>query len=134
MTMNFLAQQDDNDGLINKISTLTKWDSLFSEQFDYIFENYLVNFAFKNVFPFRGYHTLQEEFMMLAIHYTMIRFMAVCLAEVQGESFHEHDLIACIQTYSKEIEHNAVYLKYLYDTLMLNECNTIAKLSILVKG
>jgi lysine-N-methylase len=112
----------------------SKWEPVLTTQFDYIFENYLVNYMFKNVFPFSGYRTLQEEFMMFAIHFAMIRMIVVGLAEESASTFNEQIIVDCIQSYSKEIEHNAIYIKYVYETLLLNECNGTAKLSMLLKG
>jgi lysine-N-methylase len=110
------------------------WEAKFTEQYDYIFENYLVNLAYRSVFPFRGYQNFSEEFLMLAIHYACMRMMAIGLAITSSEIFDEHELVACMQTYSKEVEHHAVYIKFMYDALKLNDCTNLAKLSMLLKG
>jgi lysine-N-methylase len=110
------------------------WEAAFTNQYDYIFENYLVNQAYRSVFPFRGYRNFSEEFLMLAIHYACIRLMAIGLASTSSETFNEHELVAWMQTYSKEVEHHAIYIKFMYDALKLNDCTNLAKLSMLLKG
>ncbi len=116
------------------ITELTKWETIFTEKYEYIFENYLVNQAFRTLFPFRGYSNFSEEFMMLAIHYAAIRLLATGVACTAPNQFDEHELLSCMQSYSKEIDHHAVYLKYMFDTLKLNDCTSTAKLSAILKG
>jgi len=116
------------------IAKMMHWETTFTEKYDYIFENFIVNQAFRTLFPFRGYSNFSEEFMMLAIHYACIRMMAIGVACAAPDTFDEHELISCIQSYSKEVDHHAVYVKFIYDTLKLNDCTTTAKLSAILKG
>ena len=117
----------------NYLDVLKKWQPIIEKKYEYIFENYLVNSVFINVFPMTGYKSLLEEHMMLAAKYTMIRFMVYGVAAQLQEHFDEHDFIACIQVFSKKIEHSQGFVKYIYDQFKANNCNNLARLALLLK-
>jgi lysine-N-methylase len=109
------------------------WHSLIEGKYGYIFENYLVNAVFINVFPRTGYKTLIEEFMMLAAKFSMIRFMVYGVAEQLKETFNEHDVVSCIQAFSKQLEHNQNFIGYIYKQFMMNKCDNVARMAVLLK-
>lgn len=104
----------------------------FMTEHEYILENYLVNYVFKNLFPL-GHKTLFNDYVMLVIHYSMIKLHLIGMA-----GFHKGlttDLvIKLIQSFAKTVEHNNVYLKRIFDLLNANELTTMAYMAILVKN
>jgi lysine-N-methylase len=88
--------------------------------------------TFKYVFPANGRRKLFDEFMMLAIHFAIVRFMLIGVYAAQPDTFDEAAIIECIQSFSKEVEHNAFFVKYIYDQLLANECNTLAKMALIL--
>ncbi|MFD0770393.1 flagellin lysine-N-methylase [Bacillus sp. CGMCC 1.60114] len=104
----------------------------FMTEHEYILENYLVNYVFKNLFPL-GHKTLFNDYVMLVIHYSMIKLHLIGMA-----GFHKElttDLvIKLIQSFAKTVEHNNVYLKRIFDLLNANELTTMAYMAILVKN
>ncbi|MGG2017886.1 flagellin lysine-N-methylase [Bacillus sp. S10(2024)] len=104
----------------------------FMTEHEYILENYLVNYIFKNLFPF-GQKTLFDNYVMLIIHYSMIKLHLIGMA-----GFHKGlttDLvIKLIQSFAKTVEHNTAYLKGVLNLLKENEFTTMPYMSILVKN
>ncbi|MGG2094857.1 flagellin lysine-N-methylase [Bacillus sp. S13(2024)] len=104
----------------------------FMTEHEYILENYLVNYVFKNLFPL-GHKTLFNDYVILVIHYSMIKLHLIGMA-----GFHKGlttDLvIKLIQSFAKTVEHNNVYLKRIFDLLNANELTTMAYMAILVKN
>ncbi|MEH6888492.1 flagellin lysine-N-methylase [Bacillus sp. JJ864] len=104
----------------------------FMTEHEYILENYLVNYIFKNLFPF-GQKTLFDDYVMLVIHYSMIKLHLIGMA-----GFHEGlttDLvIKLIQSFAKTVEHNTVFLKRVLNLLKENEFTTMPYMAILIKN
>lgn len=104
----------------------------FMKEHEYILENYLVNYVFKNLFPL-GQKTLFNDYVMLIIHYSMIKLHLIGMA-----GFHKgltNDLvIKLMQSFAKTVEHNTVYLKKIFTLLKENDLTTMAYMAILVKN
>jgi lysine-N-methylase len=119
--------------VLHYFKVIEKWHSLIEGDYEYIFENYLVNAVFINAFPCSGYKTLVEEFMMLAAKYCMVRFMVYGVAEQLQDQFNEHDMVSCVQAYSKQLEHNQHFIKYIHQQFIDNECDNIPRIVVLLK-
>ncbi|MFJ8529623.1 flagellin lysine-N-methylase [Bacillus sp. NPDC094106] len=104
----------------------------FMTEHEYILENYLVNYVFKNLFPF-GNKTFFDDYVMLVIHYSMIKLHLIGMA-----GFHKGlttDLvIKLIQSLAKAIEHDHAYLKNILTLLKAKEFTTMPYMAILVKN
>jgi lysine-N-methylase len=104
----------------------------FVSEHEFILENYLVNYVFKNLFPF-GNKTMFEDYVILVLHYSMIKLHLIGMA-----GFHKGlttDLvITLIQSFSKSVEHNNVYLKKAFKLLKDNGYTTMAYMAILIKN
>ncbi|QED49595.1 flagellin lysine-N-methylase [Cytobacillus dafuensis] len=104
---------------------------LMSEH-EYILENYLVNYVFKNIFPF-GNKTMFDDYVMLILHYSIIKLHLIGMA-----GFHKglttELVITLIQSFSKSVEHNNVYLKRAFNLLRDNGFTTMAYMAILIKN
>ncbi|MCH3023273.1 lysine-N-methylase, partial [Listeria monocytogenes] len=77
----------------------------FMNEHEYMLENYLVNHVFKNLFPFTGEKDLFDAYVMLVMHYSLIKMHLIGMA-----GFHRTltvDLIVkLIQSFAKTVEHN----------------------------
>lgn len=104
----------------------------FMMEHEYILENYVVNYIFKNLFPLE-HKTLFDDYIMLVIHYSMIKLHLIGMA-----GFHKGlttDLmIKLIQSFAKTVEHNNAYLKRMLNLLKTNEFTTMPYMAILVKN
>ena len=75
----------------------------------YIFENYLVNFIYNNIFPFTESESIFDGYIMLLTRYSFIRFYLI------GKYLHNKEeskesIVEFIQVFSKTIEHHKSFL------------------------
>ncbi|HWP95349.1 MAG TPA: flagellin lysine-N-methylase [Syntrophomonadaceae bacterium] len=105
----------------------------FMEEREYIMENYLVNYVFKNLFPFSSEQNVFENYVMLVIRYALIKMHLIGMA-----AFHQgltDDLaILLIQSFAKTVEHNKQYLQKIFGLLKQNGYTTMAYMAILIKN
>jgi len=116
------------------VEAYDKYYQPFMEQHEYILENYLVNFVFKNLFPVNGEKHIFDNYVMLIIHYSMIKMLLIGMAGYHKENFDTHHVIKLIQSFAKVIEHNNAYVKQAFKLLKANKMNTLAYMAILTKN
>lgn len=102
------------DSCINKdskeyIKYLKEYQNNFIDKNEYIFENYIVNFMFQNLFPFSETDSVLDGFTMLILRVSLIRFYLTGLL-----LYNKHESIShiadFIQNFSKTLEHHKTYL------------------------
>ena len=87
----------------------------FMEKNEHILENYLVNYAFKNIFPFgslrHGHETngLYTEYVVIVIHYFMIKTLLIGMAGCYKSQFGCEHVVKLVQAYSKTFEHDFLF-------------------------
>ena len=91
------------------IEAFEKYSEKYMESHSYIFENYLVNFIYNNIFPFSEDESVFQGYMMLLIRYSFIRFYLVGKYLINGQDSKEK-IVEFIQLFSKTIEHHNSYL------------------------
>lgn len=106
----------------------------FMNTHEYIMENYLVNYVFKNLFPFSGEKHVFDNYVMLAVHYAMIKMLLIGMIGFHKENFSTEHVVKLIQSFSKTVEHNDAYLKTVFRLLKANEFNTMPYMAILIKN
>ncbi|MEG0772986.1 flagellin lysine-N-methylase [Clostridium sp.] len=111
-----------------------KYYEPFMKDKEYIFENYLVNYVFTNLFPTRPYKNLFDNYIMLVIHYAWIKMNLIGIAGYHKEDFNEENIVKLVQSFSKTIDHNNVFLKHILDTLEKSNMTTMPYMAILIKN
>ncbi len=105
----------------------------FMNQHEYILENYLVNYVYKNLFPFTGEKAIFDSYMMFVLHYALIKMHLIGMA-----GFHKgltvELVIKLVQSFAKTVEHNQQYLHGIAELMRLNGFNTMAYMAILIKN
>ena len=91
------------------IKAFEDYNEKFISNNSYIFENYLVNFIYNNIFPFTESESIFDGYIMLLTRYSFIRFYLV------GKYLHNKEeskesIVEFIQVFSKTIEHHKSYL------------------------
>ncbi|ATP39084.1 hypothetical protein CSE16_03060 [Solibacillus sp. R5-41] len=81
----------------------------FMQNKEYMLENYIVNYIFKNLFP-NDYNTLFESYVMLVLHFNLIKLHLVGIA-AKEQKLTQEMVINCVQQLAKVIEHNPAYLQ-----------------------
>ncbi len=79
----------------------------FVEEHEYIFEHYLVAYAYRTLFPFR--HSIADEYLLLSSCFGLTRALAIGLAGKDQMLFGEGHLVKAIQTCSRALEHCASF-------------------------
>jgi len=114
---------------INKYSELYKkgfdcYFEKFTKDNSYIFENYLVNFMYKNLFPFSETESVFDGYIMLLIRYSFIRFYLVGIFLFNKDASPDNT-VRFIQVFSKTIEHHKTYLVDILNYINENQLNTM---------
>lgn len=89
-------------------------------KYSYVFENYLVNHMFKELFPFSESDVIINDYIMMLTRFAYIRFYIVGQYLYSGEISKEK-VILSIQSLMKEIEHDKSYLKDIRRYIIENE-------------
>ena len=105
----------------------------FMQKHEYILENYLVNYVFKNLFPITAKKTLFENYVMLVVHYAIIKMHLIGIAGFYG-GISIDQTIKTISSFARTVEHNANYLRTILDLLRKNGYTNMAYMAILIKN
>ena len=104
----------------------------FAVKHEYIFENYLVNYVYNNLFPLCD-GDIFDEYIKLVFHYALIKMLLIGIAgSHQGLSLEL--LVKLIQSFAKTIEHNHQYINETKDWFKGKGLNSMSYLSILIKN
>ncbi|MFJ3388332.1 flagellin lysine-N-methylase [Lysinibacillus sp. NPDC086135] len=111
-----LLEENENKEVQDMDRSIAKYQQSYLELYEpfmkkqgYMLENYVVNYIFKNLFPY-DYNTMFESYMMLVIHFTLIKLHMIGMASKQ-QKLTQDMVIECIQQLAKVIEHNSSYLQ-----------------------
>lgn len=123
---------DFNITLVKYNETIVKYYEPFMKENDFMLENYIVNYVFKNLVPY-DYNTLFESYMMLIIHFNLIKLHLVGMAANQ-QQLNENMVVECVQQLAKTIEHNPVYLQGVHKGMEESGYTTMAHMFVLIKS
>lgn len=113
---------------------VVKYYQPFMEQHEYIMENYLVNYVFKELFPVQGQKHIFDNYVLLVVHFAMIKMLLIGMAAFYKSEFSMDHVIKVFQSFSKEIEHNKAYLAAVIEFLEKNQFNTMPYMGALIKN
>ncbi len=105
----------------------------FMEKHQYIFENYLVNHVFMNLFPFSGYGGLFDEYIIMAVHYSMIKMLLIGLGGYY-RGIDTNLAVETVQAYARTIEHSGQYLADSLGLIKKNGYDAVPHMVILLKN
>ncbi len=119
----------ESDKSINENSNLyikafEEYEEIIENEYNYIFENYLVNFIYNNMFPFNEVLTPFDSYIMLLMRVAFIKFYLVGLY-LNGEDNNKEKIVGFIQVFSKTIEHHKVFLIDALAYIKRNEFNNM---------
>jgi lysine-N-methylase len=113
----------------------------FMKNHEYILENYLVNYVFKNLFPFGPQksifyeqRSIYTEYTLLVLHYSMIKTLLIGMAGYHRKDFSTKHVVKLIQTFAKTIEHNLPYLKQAVQFINASNMNNTGGMTVLMKN
>lgn len=86
----------------------------YLENHKYIFENYLINDMFKNLYPFTFPESAMITFLIMTLKLGLIQFYLTGLSKSIG-SINDEIVVDFIQAFSKVIEHHDTYISRVLD-------------------
>ncbi|MFB4331570.1 flagellin lysine-N-methylase [Paenibacillus sp. CR_12] len=110
----------------------TEYYEPFINEHSYILENYLVNQVFQRLFLFRENSNILEEYLLLSILYSLMRFCLQGVA-VYNKGMTPEKAVDVIQAFSKSIEHSSKYMNLLSSKVMNGKLDNWAFLITLLK-
>ncbi len=115
------------------------YDSYIFER-EYLWENYLVSKAFKDLFPFgpqKGLYvesrTIYQEFVLLAMQFVFVRTLLVGIAGSLKHDLSDPDVVKLVQSFSRAIEHDRPYLNKTLNSLEQARITELPVLATLLK-
>lgn len=106
----------------------------FMHKHEYVMENYLVNYVFKNAFPLGKDKNAFEEFVMLVLHYGLIKMHLIGMTGYYKQEFSLDHVVKLIQSFARTVEHNPVYLNQIFDLLKENGYTSMAYMAVFIKN
>lgn len=114
------------------IKAFEEYEKEFIEKNTYIFENYIVNFIYSNLFPFCERESIFDSYIMLIIRYTFMRFYLVGMyiyhkknKESLNKALSKEEVVRFIQCFSKVVEHHKTYLIDLLNYIKEHDFNNL---------
>ncbi|WP_102273802.1 flagellin lysine-N-methylase [Cytobacillus massiliigabonensis] len=104
----------------------------FIEQHSYILENFLVNYIFKNLFPY-DQKNFFDSYVMLIVNFALLKLHLIGIAKYNDKLSTEL-VIKLIQSFSKTVDHNLQYLTNVQKLLTDNGYTTMAHMVVLLKS
>ncbi|BDG45061.1 hypothetical protein PcaKH35_34060 [Parageobacillus caldoxylosilyticus] len=92
----------------------------------------MVDYMFKNLFPV-GKQNVLDDYIMLVIHYAMIKLHLIGMARFH-RGLNKELVLKLIQSFTKVVDHNSLYLSRVYELLKENEFTTISYMAILINN
>ena len=111
----------------------------FMSAHEYILENYLVAYAYQNVFPFANAFTgvgtnIEDQYLLMATYFSLVKALMIGLAGQRREAFGIDDAVRVIQLAAKTFEHCTTYPALILKTLVEKGIQNTAGMAILTQG
>lgn len=113
------------------VESLNDFYNPFMKNYEYIYENYLVNYMFKNLFPISDM-SLLDTYVNIVVHFSIIKMNLVGLCGHYKEEMDDEKVLHFIQSFAKVVEHDTTIVGKLHRYLSENEMNTFAHMVILM--
>jgi lysine-N-methylase len=127
-------EEDLNEAaMANYEQTYSNYYRPFMDEREYILENYLVNFVFMKIFPFNEKGVF-NSYVMLVIHYAMIKTLLIGLAAFYKEDFSTEHILEGIYSFSRTIEHQEGYLKDVFNIFVAQKLDNLPYMAILLRN
>jgi lysine-N-methylase len=93
----------------------------FIRRHEHLLENYLINYIFRTVFPYRSRlpdrkseidssrESMRRSFVILVVHYAIIRTMLIGMAALYKNNLSVHQVVKLVQSYSKAFLHSTSF-------------------------
>jgi lysine-N-methylase len=104
----------------------------FMDEHEYILENYVVNYMFKELFPVLSKTDVFQDYVKLVVNYSYIKMLLIGMAGYH-KKLDEDMIVRLIYSYSRAVEHNKEFLDHIFNMINSNGFGTMPYMSILIK-
>jgi lysine-N-methylase len=116
----------------------------FVHRHPHLLENYLVNYIFRTVFPYRrklpdrkfiidsGRESLRNAFLLLAVHYAIVRTLLIGMAALYKDSLSVDHVVKLVQSYSKTFLHSISFETVMIEYLEKSVGDAASRIAALV--
>ena len=139
--LGYRAGDSPESAVLRYQTAYTEYFRPFMEQHEVLLENYLVNYVFKNLFPFGPQQgrlceprSICEELNLLILHFSLIKTLLIGQAGYHRDSFNRQHVAALIQSFAKTIEHHRPYLNQALGFLAASNLNNSGGMTMLIKN
>lgn len=134
--LSFTEEDSNIEELIQKYKHASESYYLpFITKHEYLLEHYLVNYVYKNLFPFQTTgQNLFDEFSLFVLHFSMIKLHLIGMTGHYKENFTVDHVVKLIYSFARAIEHTPIYLYKISQNLREKELSSLAHLAILIKN
>lgn len=109
----------------------SKYYRPFIQKHEYIFENYLVNHIFKDMYP-NSVNKMFDEYLKIVINFTMIKMILVGVSGY-NKLLNFDTVVKVFQSFSKTVEHNGDFYNKVNKIFKGNMLDEMSYLTILIK-
>jgi lysine-N-methylase len=93
----------------------------FLQRHEHLLENYVANYIFRTVFPYRSRlpgkklevdcsrESMKHSFVLLSVHYAMVRTLLTGMAALYKDELHVDHAVKLVQSYSKAFLHSTAF-------------------------
>lgn len=103
----------------------------FMKDYDYIYENYLVYYMFKILFP-NNKESIMDSYMMLIIQFAVLKMNLIGVCGHYKEEMDEEKVLNLMQSYALVTEHDNFIENRINKYLKENNLNTLAHMFIIM--
>jgi lysine-N-methylase len=103
----------------------------FMKENEFIYENFMVNYVFKSLFPFNKEENVFTNYILLVLLYSLLKMHLIGLSSYH-KKLNNEIIIKFIVAFSREIEHNGQYMSNLLQLLRDNGYLTMPYMAILI--
>jgi lysine-N-methylase len=106
----------------------------FMAEHEYILENYLVNYTFKNLIPRIRRQDAFADYALLIVNYALIKFHLIGMAGNYKEAFGTDHVIMLIQSFSKIVEHTGIQFSEVAANLQEPGLSKMELMAVLIRN
>jgi len=113
----------------------------FFEQRPFILENYLLNYMFRYLFPFGREgsdrftaRSIFDEYILMTTQFAWINGLLIGIAGQCKETFAEEHVVRAIQSYSREVDHDASILASIIDFMRGHGLDNLQGMAVMLKN
>lgn len=111
--------------------SLNKYYRKFMKNHEYIYENYLVYYIFKILFP-NNEKSIIDSYIMLIVQFAILKMNLIGVCGYYKESMDEEKILNLIQSYAVVTEHDDFVANRINKYLKENKLNTLAHMFIIM--